>query len=39
MEKLRLHLMEQPLILLTVGQITHEANELPLAFERNLADR
>ena len=39
MEKLRLHLMEQPLILLTPGQVTHEANESPLPFERYLADR
>ena len=39
MEQLRLHLMEQPLTVLTLGQVTHEADELPFPFECNLAYR
>ena len=39
MKELRLHLMEQPLTLLTLGQVTHEADELPFPFVRDLAHR
>ena len=38
-KELRLHLMEQPLTLLTLGQVTHEADELPLPFLLDLAHR
>ena len=34
MEQLRLHFVEQPLALLTLGQIAHEADELPLPLEQ-----
>ena len=31
--------MKQPFTLLTLGQVTHEADELPLPFLRDLANR
>jgi hypothetical protein len=39
MEKLRLDLVQQAFTFLALGQVAHEADELPLPFKHDLPDR